>query len=143
MKMIQSFKWLVFSVSVFALMACQSSFLESVQKVTYEPEFHYISKAKWASTMRKFETYNTILENNLSSGSMTEDQRIASLSVLGKMDRLTVKLSQETLSSHLNFSLFRQGIKIAQAELKQTPPVYQQVHVISSYCASCHAEKKN
>lgn len=124
------------------LFSCQNSTLDSIQAVTYKPEFHYVSNAKWAETMRQFSVYSTMLNQRLASAQgMSEDQRTSTLSILNKMDNLSLKLSQSKLNAHLDFTLFRQGITTAKEEVQQTPPNYNQLYVISTYCSNCHSKR--
>ncbi len=128
--------WLVVSLA-----ACQSDPLDVVRSVTYEPEFHYISQQKWATTMRQFEVNLGILNRSLGeSESMTDEQRLAALSILTRLDKLSLNLAQETLDTHQDFGLFRSGIKAAREELQQDPPQYGQIMAISAYCTDCHAK---
>lgn len=135
------FKVILMSILLGAVTSCQNDPLEVVRSVTYKPEFHYISQKKWTKTMRQFELNLGILNRSLGdSMSMNEDQRLAALSILKRLDQLSLDLSQETLESHQDFSLFRSSIKIAQTEMQLNPPKYQQVAAISTYCTQCHAK---
>lgn len=134
-------KYLVFSLLLIGVSSCQNDPLEVVRSVTYKPEFHYISQQKWAHTMRQFETNLGILNRSLEgSNTMNEDQRQSALSILNRLDRLSLDLAQETLNTHRDFSLFRSGIKTARMELLQTPPKYEQISSISIYCTNCHSK---
>jgi len=120
--------------------SCQNGPLEAVRSVTYKPEFHYISHKKWAKTMRLFEVNLGILNRSLSSQTVSDDQRLSALSILDRLDKLSLDLSQETLNTHQDFSLFRNGIQTAKVELQQTPPQYREVKAISAYCTNCHSK---
>jgi len=136
-------KYFIFSVLLVSISACQNDPLEVVRSVTYKPEFHYISQQKWANTMRQFEANLGILNRSLGdSNTMNADQRQSALSILKRLDRLSLDLSEETLNTHQDFSLFRSGIKTARMELQETPPKYQQISAISTYCTNCHSKAR-
>lgn len=139
--MLLKLKAFVFVSVIFSVSSCQNDPLETVRSVTYKPEFHYISQQKWANTMRQFEVNLGILERSLGdSKTMNIDQRESALSILSRLDTLSLDLAQETLNTHQDFTLFRSGIKTARSELQQTPPKYQQIIAISAYCTHCHSK---
>lgn len=134
--------------SIAFLCAC-SGFLEGVRSVTYPPEFNYISRQKLTDTMQQFALYSTLLDNNLKDpASVTEEQRQASISILRKMESLSLKLGTESLSSNhniisFNIDQFRQNIQDARIGLSQEPPNYYRAGAVSAYCLNCHATSSN
>jgi hypothetical protein len=133
--------------SIVLLSAC-SGFFEGVRSVTYPPDFNYISRQKLTDTMQQFALYTTLLDNNLrDTASVTEDQRQSSISILRKMETLSLKLGTETLSSNhdivsFNIDQFRQNIQDARTGLMQNPPNYYRAGAVSAYCLNCHATSK-
>jgi ABC-type iron transport system FetAB ATPase subunit len=133
--------------SIVHLSAC-NGFFEGVRSVTYPPDFNYISQQKLTDTMQQFALYSTLLENNLKDPStITEEQRQSSISILRKMEALSLKLGTETLSSNhdivsFNIDKFRQNIQDARTGLMQDPPNYYRAGAVSAYCLNCHSTTK-
>jgi len=137
-------KYFMSSVLLVGVSSCQNDLLETVRSVTYKPEFHYISQQKWANIMRQFEVNLGILNRSLEgSNTMNADQRQSALSILNRLDSLSLDLAQETLNTHQDFSLFRAGIRTARVEIQQTPPKYQEISALSTYCTNCHSKIAN
>jgi hypothetical protein len=130
--------------SLVLLTAC-SGFFEGVRSVTYPPDFNYISRQKLTDTMQQFALYTTLLDNNLKDpANITEEQRQSSISILRKMEALSLNLATESLSSNhemisFNIDQFRQNIHDARIGLTQDPPNYYRAGTISAYCLNCHA----
>jgi len=124
---------------------CSSGILETVRKVTYPPDFNYISKDKLQGTMQQFAWYTTLLDNNLRDpASVTVEQRLNSISILNKMEGLSKNLATESLSSNhtivsFNIDHFRDRIINARTGLEQDPPNYYLVGTVSAYCINCHS----
>jgi DNA polymerase III alpha subunit (gram-positive type) len=115
--------------------------------VTYPPDFNYISKAKITDTMQQFALYTTLLDNNLhDTASITEDQRQSAIDILRKMEKLSLQLGTETLTSNhnvisFNIDQFRQNIRDARLGLMENPPNYYKAGTVSAYCLNCHSIK--
>lgn len=131
------------------LSGCQSGVLETVRKVTYPPDFNYISKEKLTSTMQSFAWYTTLLDNSLrDASSVTREQRQSAISILEKMEKLSLKLGSEALTSNhdivsFNIDQFRLRIINARDGLLQEPPNYYLAGSVSGYCLNCHAINKH
>ena len=131
-----------------ALLGCSNGALETIQKITYPPDFNYISKSKIKDTMHQFAWYSTLLDNSLKGeDSITEDQRENAISILRKMEKLSANLGSEDLSSNHsivthNIDKFRSRIVDARIALQQTPPNYYLAGTVSGYCMSCHSQGK-
>lgn len=129
------------------LSACQNDVLDTVRKVTYPPDFNYISSDDLHDTMQSFAWYTTLLDNNLRDTSkVTKEQRLSAIDILGKMEKLSHELGSASLSSNhnivsLNIDLFRQRIVDARIGLQQEPPNYYLVGSVSAYCLNCHSRK--
>lgn len=125
--------------------ACQNGILENVRKVTYPPDFNYISKDKLTNTMQTFAWYIKLLDNNLrNTSTITNEQLSNSISLLGKMEKLSHELGTESLSSNhnivsFNIDAFRQKIVDARKGLLHTPPNYYLVGALSGSCINCHS----
>jgi len=127
------------------LTACSSSVLETVRKVTYPPDFSYISKQKLQSTMHQFAWYTTLLDNSLrDTSAVSLEQRQNAISILNKMETLSLELGTQSLSSNhnivsFNIDQFRHNIVNARTGLEQEPPNYYLAGSVSGYCLNCHA----
>lgn len=134
-------------LSLFGLqiVGCNGQVLENVRKVTYPPDFNYISKTKLTNTMQQFAWYSTLLDKNLQSApDINEQQRLNAIDILQKMESLALNLGTEKLSSNHsivshNIDKFRNKIRLAKADLQSTPPSYYAAGSVSAYCLSCHA----
>ena len=130
-----------------ALGGCQNGALETVRKVTYPPDFNYISKEKLRTTMQTFAWYATLLDNNLRDiREVTTEQRLQAVRILEKMEKLTHELGNESLSSNHavvsnNIGRFRQNIIDARKGLLVEPPNYYLVGAVSGYCLDCHIQR--
>lgn len=135
---------LMTAASIVFLSAC-SGFFEGVRSVTYPPDFNYISRQKLTDTMQQFALYTSLLDNNLNDPvTITEEQRQSSISILRKMESLSLQLGTETLSSNhdivsFNIDRFRQNIQDARIGLMQDPPNYYRAGTVSAYCLNCHS----
>ena len=129
---------------ILALSACQSA-LEGVRQVTYPPDFNYISRDEISDTMQQFALYTTLLEQGLQNApQVSPEQRETAISILGKMEQLSLKLGTEKLTSNhdvvsLNIDRFRQKIVDARRGLQQQPPNYYKAGAVAAYCLNCHA----
>lgn len=127
------------------LAGCQNGVMENVRKVTYPPEFNYISKDKLTDTMQTFAWYTTLLDNNLrDTKAITRDQQLSAIEILEKMEKLSFQLGSESLTSNheivsFNIDAFRQSIIDARKGLQQSPPNYYLVGTLSGYCINCHS----
>lgn len=136
-------------ILIFLLSGCQKGVLETVRKATYPPDFNYISKEKLTDTMQSFAWYTTLLDNTLrNTSSVTRDQRLSAITILEKMEKLSLDLGNEELTSNhdivsFNIDQFRQRIIIARKGLLQNPPNYYLAGSVSGYCLNCHAINKH
>ena len=127
---------------------CQNDVFETVRKVTYPPDFNYISREKLTDTMQTFAWYTTLLDNSLrDTSAVTKEQRLSAIEILQKMERLSMKLGTATLSSNhdivsFNIDQFRQRIIDARKGLQQDPPNYYLVGRVSGYCLNCHSQRQ-
>lgn len=143
----RTLKFGLVAMLLFTSSGCQNGFLESVRKVTYPPDFNYISQEKLTDTMQSFAWYTTLLDNNLrDTSSVTRDQRLSAISILQKMEKLSHELGTESLSSNhniisFNIDQFRQKITDARKGLQQEPPNYYLVGEVSGYCLNCHSRR--
>jgi len=136
----------VLIVTALALISgCQNGVLENVRKVTYPPDFNYISEDKLTNTMQSFAWYTTLLDNSLrDTASVTREQRLSAIQILGKMETLSMKLGTESMTSNhaivsFNIDAFRSSIIEARDGLKQSPPNYYLAGRLSGYCVNCHS----
>ncbi|MDJ0880448.1 MAG: lipoprotein [Gammaproteobacteria bacterium] len=138
-------RFLLIITALFFLSGCQNGVLENVRKVTYPPDFNYISQQKLTDTMQTFAWYTTLLDNNLrNTESVTREQRLSAIEILEKMETLSMQLGTETLSSNhdiisFNIDAFRQSIIDARKGLQKSPPNYYLVGTLSGYCINCHS----
>lgn len=136
-------------VSALVLMSCANDVLDSVRKVTYPPDFNYISDEKLTNTMQQFAWYTTLLDNSLQDIlPVPEEQRLNAISILHKMENLSHELGEQNLSSNhnivsFNIRQFRQNIINARNGLQQDPPNYYLAGAVSAYCLNCHALNKH
>ncbi len=137
---------LILSVVVAGLLlsACSERSLETVRKVTYPPDFNYVSKQKLQGTMDQFAWYTQLLQKNLDTVEVTPQQRLQSVQILKKMEDLAWKLGSQSLSSNhrqvtANIDAFRRDIMEARTALMQEPPDYNKARVVPGYCLRCHA----
>lgn len=143
------FKKILFVVMTLMLISCANGVLETVRKVTYPPDFNYISDEKLTSTMQQFAWYTTLLDNSLRDTTpVPEEQRLNAISILHKMENMSHKLGEENLSSNhnivsFNIDQFRQNIINARNSLQQDPPNYYLAGAVSAYCLNCHSLSKN
>jgi outer membrane biogenesis lipoprotein LolB len=127
------------------LTACSSGVLETVRKVTYPPDFNYISKQKLQSTMHQFGWYTALLDNSLrDTSTVNYEQRQNAISILNKMETLSHELGTQSLSSNhnivsFNIDQFRQNIVNARTGLEMEPPNYYLAGSVTAYCTNCHA----
>ena len=134
-----------FSAILLGLIGCQGGPLETVRKVTYPPDFNYISKDKLQGTMQQFAWYSTLLDNTLRDNpSPSAEQRDSTISILKKMETLSLKLGTESLSSNhdlvsMNIDKFRNSIVDARKALNEDPPNYYLAGSVSAYCLNCHS----
>ena len=85
-------KPLIVCIAAISLLSCSSSTLETIRKVTYPPDFNYISKTKLKDTMHQFAWYSTLLDNSLKGDNgVSETQRENAISILRKMETLSQK----------------------------------------------------
>ncbi len=130
-------------------MGCDTKMMESVRKVTYPPDFNYISEQKLTGTMQQFAWYTELLDNYLRDpAKIDEEQRQSAIEILRKMESLSLQLGSEDLrSTHdiisLNIDRFRNSIVEARIGLQQDPPNYYLAGSVSAYCLNCHEINKN
>jgi hypothetical protein len=138
-------KTTIFLSGLLVVSACQNGALETVRKVTYPPDFNYISEQKLTSTMQSFAWYTTLLDNYLRDTSkVTREQLLESIRILEKMEKLSLQLGTETLSSNhdilsFNIDAFRNSIIEARKGLQQNPPNFYLAGSLSGYCLNCHS----
>lgn len=143
----QKFHSFFFILILTLLTACQNGVLETVRKVTYPPDFNYISDKKLTNTMQTFAWYTTLLDNSFrDTSSISRDQRLSAIGILEKMEKLSLDLGTETLTSNhniisFNIDQFRQRIIDARQGLQQNPPNYYRVGAVSGYCLNCHSRR--
>ncbi len=145
---IHSIPMMLLVISLGLASGCQNGVLESVRKVTYPPDFNYISAKEVRDTMQTFAWYTTRLDHNLrDTASVTREQRLDAIEILGKMEKLSRDLGTQTLSSNhniisFNIDQFRQRIIDARRGLQQDPPNYYLVGSVSAYCLNCHSRRQ-
>ncbi|MDJ0833003.1 MAG: hypothetical protein QNJ69_05735 [Gammaproteobacteria bacterium] len=141
--------FLVLALIPLILSGCDSKMLETVRKVTYPPDFNYISEDKLSGTMQQFAWYTGLLDNYLRDPTeISEDQRQSAIDILRKMETLSLELGSEDLSSthdivSFNIDRFRTSIVEARVGLQQDPPNYYLAGSVSAYCLNCHEISKN
>ncbi len=135
---------LVLVLATLLLTACEGKVLENVRKVTYPPDFNYISRDKLTGIMHQFAWYTELLDRNLrDTANVTDDQRLSSIDILSKMEKLSLQLGSENLSSthdivSMNIDQFRNSIIQARTGLQQDPPNYYLAGSVSAFCLNCH-----
>lgn len=141
-------KALILTMALF-LIGCANGVLETVRKVTYPPDFNYISDEKLTNTMQQFAWYTTLLDNSLQDVlPVPDEQRLNAVSILNKMEDLSHELGEENLSSNhyivsFNIDQFRQNIVNARDALQLDPPNYYLAGSVSAYCLNCHSLNKH
>jgi len=141
-------KRIFFLCTKLVLTGCANGVLESIRKVTYPPDFNYISSDNLTSTMQQFAWYTTLLDNSLQNTlPVPESQRLNAISTLRKMEKLSHELGEDNLSSNhsivsFNIKRFRQNIINARDGLLIDPPNYYLAGSVSAYCLNCHALKR-
>ena len=135
--------------SALILISCANGVLETVRKVTYPPDFNYISDEKLTTTMQQFAWYTTLLDNSLQDTlPVPAEQRLNAISILHKMENLSHELGEQNLSSNhnivsFNIRQFRQNIVNARDALLQDPPNYYLAGSVTAYCLNCHSFNKH
>ena len=124
--------------------ACSERGLETVRKVTYPPDFNYVSQQKLQGTMDQFAWYTQLLQKNLDHSEITADQRLQTLRILKKMDELAAQLGSQSLKSNhrqvsQNIDAFRRDIIDARKEVLRSPPNYDKARQVPVYCLRCHS----
>ncbi len=141
-------KRIFFLCTIIILTGCSSGAFEAIRKVTYPPDFNYISSDNLTSTMQQFAWYTTLLDNSMRDTlPVPESQRLNAISILGKMEKLSHDLGEDNLSSNhnivsFNITQFRQSIINARDGLLIDPPNYYLAGSVSAYCLNCHALKR-
>ncbi|MBT3203137.1 MAG: hypothetical protein HOM14_21435 [Gammaproteobacteria bacterium] len=131
--------------TAFTVIGCANGVFETVRKVTYPPDFNYISSETLTDTMQQFAWYTTLLDNSLQDTiPVPNSQRLNAISILSKMEILSHSLGEENLSSNhnivsFNIDQFRQNIINARDGLQQDPPNYYLAGSVSAYCLNCHS----
>lgn len=126
------------------LVGCSSNVLENVRKVTYPPDFNYLSNEKIRGTMQKFAWYTEILDRSLQSHSPPNSQDIElAISILHKLENLSLQLGNKTLTSNHrlisdNIDQFRYSIVSARQALQTSPPNTYAAGKVSAHCLQCH-----
>ncbi len=144
-----NFKRTVVLSTALILLGCANGVLETVRKVTYPPDFNYISEEKLTNTMQQFAWYTTLLDNSLQDVlPVPQEQRLNAISILQKMENLSHELGEQNLSSNhnivsFNIDQFRQNIVNARDGLQQDPPNYYLAGSVSAYCLNCHSLNKH
>lgn len=137
-------KILMIVLGTVGLVSC-NNFFQGVRTVTYPPDFNYISKAKITDTMQQFALYTTLLDNTLhDTSNISDDQRQSAIDILRKMEKLSLQLGTESLTSNhnvisFNIDQFRQNIRDARLGLMENPPNYYKAGTVSAYCLNCHS----
>lgn len=126
------------------LAGCSERSLETVRKVTYPPDFNYVSQKKLRGTMDQFAWYTRLLQNTLDNPEITPEQRVQTVQILKKMEQLAARLGSESLNSNHrqvteNIDDFRRDIVTARNAVLKDPPDYNKARVVPSYCLRCHA----
>jgi len=130
--------------TVIALAGCNERALETVRKVTYPPDFNYVSKKNLQGTMDQFAWYTELLQRNLDNTEITPEQRLQTVQILNRMEDLAYRLGSQSLSSNHrqvteNIDAFRRDIIEARNGLLKNPPDYNKARIVPSYCLRCHA----
>ncbi len=123
---------------------CSERALETVRKVTYPPDFNYVSQKKLQGTMDQFAWYTQLLQKNLDNPQITPEQRLQTVQILKKMDELAAELGSQSLRSNHrqvseNIDAFRRDIAAAREGVLQNPPDYNKARVVPAYCLRCHS----
>ncbi len=138
-------KRIFFLCALVVLSGCANGVLETIRKVTYPPDFNYISSDNLTSTMQQFAWYTTLLDNSMQDTLPVPDfQRLEAISILQKMEKLSHDLGEDNLNSNhnivsFNIKQFRQNIINARDGLLMEPPSYYLAGSVSAYCLNCHA----
>lgn len=140
-----SLKIIMSSLMLLMLSSCQNGVSENIRKLTYPPDFNYISEDKLSNTMQTFAWYTSLLDNYLQdSTNVTNEQRDNAIQLLKKMERLSLQLGTESLSSNhnilsYNIDNFRLSIIEARKGLEQEPANFYRAGTLSGYCINCHS----
>jgi hypothetical protein len=139
---IRPFKFLLILLPF--IIGCSANVLENVRKVTYPPDFNYLSDAKIRGTMQQFAWYTELLDRQFEkSAKLTDEDIDSAISILSKMEDLSYQLGTETLTSNHdlisgNIDQFRNNLVLARKALQQSPPNTYPAGRVSAYCLQCH-----
>jgi hypothetical protein len=130
-----------------ALAPACSGFPEQIRRVTYTPEFGYISEDQIESTMwqlaRQVREVDTILRR---SRPVTESERAQVVALLTAMHRTTTALStQREYTNHplidQHLDKFQRDLDLARRAVEAEPPSYFLAGSITGACLYCHGGK--
>jgi hypothetical protein len=131
-------------VTAMLMSACGERALETLRKVTYPPDFHYVSPKALRTTMEQLAWYTQLLQKNLDHAEITADQRLRTVQILNKMDQLASKLGASNLRSNHrqvgeNIDGFRRDVRKARQDVLRDPPDFNRARAVPGYCLRCHA----
>ena len=114
-----------------------------IREVTYPRDFVYLEKKERRSKMALLGFYVRQLEEILADGSIGDSDRQQSiLSLLNKIDDLTLELGAGATTNHLviddHIEDFKSDVHAAIYDVRANPPNYYAVGKLIGSCVGCH-----
>lgn len=139
---------LIITLNLFLLSACNNQFASSMRKVTYPPDFEYVTQDTLRSDMGKLSQQMLLLDNALimqteQGEDASEIQRTKVLSALQNMAEIASKLKAgEAGANHPFMQDYMQNFaaKIDKAKVAASlaQPRYYFAGQVSGGCTNCH-----
>ncbi len=127
-----------------AFIVCAGLACETVRKVTYPPEFRYMTRPAIHSSMWKIAERTRELDRVLTSSELEERKRSQEvIRLLSELDAITSDLDLGGVrTNHPEFEAslgrFRSDIATAKQEAGEEPPNYFMAGAIVGSCSYCH-----
>ena len=133
----------VASCALLAAVACQQV-ASGVRKVTYPPDFRYLSDAQVRSSMGKLAPMTARLDGLSRSPTGLAGHRLEVVTILREMERIASRLNPAELPTNhpllnANLDRLRQDIYDARIAAEREPPSFGRAHSIPAACLICHA----
>ena len=137
------------SLSLYFFIGCAQT-AENVRKVTYPPNFKYISKSQLKTKMGSLLEQVQILDNTLlideNDAEQTPDQTTI-IMALTTIERTANELDARQVGSNHPFLMDQMGsflnrVRDAKFAAMQTPPHYDPIDRVIEGCARCHTHNR-
>ncbi len=128
--------------SLFIVVSACSDFASNVRKVTYPPDFKYVSPAELRSHMQQLAYQMQLLDAALASDTQQVDQKKV-VDILHTMESVGSNIKAGEAGSNHPFledymGDFVSNVTQARLAAEQNPPRYYQAGRISGACTNCH-----